>query len=179
MTSRVHPEQVFANEFDAPDLPAGSSKVARVGVALETFIKWITEVPAAVLLVVEVVLLLTNVTCRYALHDPLIWGDELASILFIWLSMLGAVIALRRGEHMRLTMFLAKMPQSRRIFAETLGNFIVMTFVLLLVQIVLGHLITEGKADGWIGVHVPLAFVIVALAVSMSIRGAQVRRRSA
>ncbi|MEZ0605427.1 TRAP transporter large permease subunit [Paraburkholderia sp. IW21] len=134
MTSRVHPEQVFANEFAAPDLPAGSSKVVRVGVALETFIKWITEVPAAVLLVVEVVLLLTNVTCRYVLHDPLIWGDELASILFIWLSMLGAVIALRRGEHMRLTMFLAKMPQSRRIFAETLGNFIVMTFVLLLVQ---------------------------------------------
>ncbi|BFG80107.1 TRAP transporter large permease subunit [Paraburkholderia terrae] len=145
MTSRVHPEQVFANEFDAPDLPAGSSKVARVGVALETFIKWITEVPAAVLLVLEVVLLLTNVTCRYALHDPLIWGDELASILFIWLSMLGAVIALRRGEHMRLTMFLAKMPQSRRIFAETLGNFIVMTFVLLLVQPA-----TQWAMDEWI-----------------------------
>jgi tripartite ATP-independent transporter DctM subunit len=145
MTSQVHPEQVFANEFDAPDLPAGSSKVARVGVALETFIKWITEVPAAVLLVVEVVLLLTNVTCRYALQDPLIWGDELASILFIWLSMLGAVIALRRGEHMRLTMFLAKMPQSRRIFAETLGNVIVMTFVLLLVQPA-----TEWAMDEWI-----------------------------
>ena len=145
MTYRVHPEQVFANEFDASDLPAGSSKVARVGVALETFIKWITEVPAAVLLVLEVVLLLTNVTCRYALHDPLIWGDELASILFIWLSMLGAVIALRRGEHMRLTMFLAKMPQSRRIFAETLGNFIVMTFVLLLVQPA-----TQWAMDEWI-----------------------------
>ncbi len=29
------------------------------------------------------------------------WSDELASILFLWLSMLGAVIALRRGEHMR------------------------------------------------------------------------------
>ena len=34
---------------------------------------------------------------------PLIWSDELASILFLWLAMLGAVIALRRGEHMRLT----------------------------------------------------------------------------
>jgi cell division protein FtsW (lipid II flippase) len=52
-------------------------------------------------------------------------------------------------------------------------------FVLLLVQTVLGHLITEGKADGWIGVHVPLAFVIVALAVWLAVRGAQVRRRSA
>jgi len=52
-------------------------------------------------------------------------------------------------------------------------------FVLLLVQTVLGHLITEGKADGWIGVHVPLAFVVVALAVWLAVRGAQVRRRSA
>jgi lipopolysaccharide export LptBFGC system permease protein LptF len=52
-------------------------------------------------------------------------------------------------------------------------------FVLLILQTVLGHLITEGEADGWIGVHVPLAFVIVALAVWLSVRGAQVRRRSA
>ena len=52
-------------------------------------------------------------------------------------------------------------------------------FVLLIVQTVLGHLITEGEADGWIGVHVPLAFVIVALAVWLAVRGAQVRRRSA
>lgn len=52
-------------------------------------------------------------------------------------------------------------------------------FVLLLVQTVLGHLITDAKADGWIAVHVPLAFVIVALAVWLAVRGAQVRRRSA
>jgi len=52
-------------------------------------------------------------------------------------------------------------------------------FVLLILQTVLGHLITEGEADGWIGVHVPLAFVIVALAVWLAVRGAQVRRRTA
>ncbi|WP_429334555.1 TRAP transporter large permease subunit [Paraburkholderia sp. 35.1] len=110
------------------------SKVVRVASTLETAIKWITEVPAALLLVAEVVLLLTNVTCRYVLQDPLIWGDELASILFIWLSMLGAVVALQRGEHMRLTMFVARMSPQNRAFAETVGNFIVMTFVLLLVR---------------------------------------------
>ncbi|WP_425606000.1 TRAP transporter large permease subunit [Paraburkholderia sejongensis] len=110
------------------------SKVVRVGSALETAIKWITEVPAALLLVAEVVLLLTNVFCRYVLQQPLIWGDELASILFIWLSMLGAVVALRRGEHLRLTMFVARMSPQNRAFAQTLGNFIVMTFVLLLVR---------------------------------------------
>jgi hypothetical protein len=52
-------------------------------------------------------------------------------------------------------------------------------FVLLLVQTMLGHLITDAEADGWIGVHVPLAFVIVGLAVWLAVRGAQVRRRGA
>ncbi|MGF6786921.1 tripartite ATP-independent transporter DctM subunit [Paraburkholderia sp. 35.1] len=134
MTSRVHPEQVFAHDMGAPKDRHAVSKVVRVASTLETAIKWITEVPAALLLVAEVVLLLTNVTCRYVLQDPLIWGDELASILFIWLSMLGAVVALQRGEHMRLTMFVARMSPQNRAFAETVGNFIVMTFVLLLVR---------------------------------------------
>jgi len=52
-------------------------------------------------------------------------------------------------------------------------------FVLLLVQVMLGHLITDAESDGLIGVHVPLAVVIVGLAVWLSVRGAQVRRRSA
>ena len=41
------------------------------------------------------------------LHRPLIWSDELASILFLWLAMLGAVVAFRRGEHMRMTALVA------------------------------------------------------------------------
>ncbi len=49
-------------------------------------------------------------------------------------------------------------------------------FVLLVVQTVLGYLITDGKQDGWIGVHVPLAFVIFGIAIWLSIRGALARR---
>jgi tripartite ATP-independent transporter DctM subunit len=40
---------------------------------------------------------------RYVLHHALVWTDELATIIMLWLSMLGAVIAWRRSEHMRLT----------------------------------------------------------------------------
>ena len=52
-------------------------------------------------------------------------------------------------------------------------------FVLLLVQTVLGHLITDVEADGLIAVHVPVALLVFGLAVWLSIRGAAVRRRSA
>jgi len=37
------------------------------------------------------------VTSRYFFHQPLIWSDELASILFLWLAMLGAAVAFRRA----------------------------------------------------------------------------------
>ena len=39
---------------------------------------------------------------RYVFRQPFVWSDELASILFLWLAMLGAVVAFRRGEHMRM-----------------------------------------------------------------------------
>ena len=61
------------------------------------------RIPAAFLLVAEIVILFAGVVARYVLRSPLVWSDELASILFLWLAMLGAVVAFRRGEHMRMT----------------------------------------------------------------------------
>ncbi len=48
--------------------------------------------------------------------------------------------------------------------------------VLTIVQMVIGHLITDEEQDGWIGVHVPLAFVIFGLTGWLAIRSASLRR---
>jgi tripartite ATP-independent transporter DctM subunit len=66
----------------------------------------IVEPLAALLLLVEVVILGGGVFMRYVLHNPLIWSDELAGILMLWLSMLGAVIAYRRNAHIRVSAFI-------------------------------------------------------------------------
>ncbi|HSW19796.1 MAG TPA: TRAP transporter large permease subunit, partial [Ramlibacter sp.] len=100
---------------------------------VESALKWVTDVPAALLLVVEVVALLANVIWRYVLNAPLTWGEEFASLCFLWLAMFGAVIALRRGEHMRLTTFIARYPPRMREFLETFGEALVLAFLLLLV----------------------------------------------
>jgi tripartite ATP-independent transporter DctM subunit len=123
--------QLDAGRLPMLPAPTAPGRVARLGYALEYMIKCGTEVPAALLLVAEVLLLLLNVTCRY-LQQPLTWADELSSLLFIWLAMLGAVIALRRGQHMRLTTLVAKMAPARKAFFDTFGNVIVVAFVLLL-----------------------------------------------
>lgn len=81
----------------------------------------VIEAIAAALVLVEIVVLFTGVVARYAFHAPLVWSDELASIFFLWLSMLGAVVALRRGEHMRMTAVVGKVSPSARRMLEALA----------------------------------------------------------
>ena len=80
---------------------------------LNSIVGMLAEVPAAILVVAEVVVLLMGVIWRYVLHHPLVWSDELASILFLWLAMLGSVVALRRGEHMRMTAIVGMLPHNK------------------------------------------------------------------
>ena len=87
----------------------------------ERALGWAVEVPAAALVLADIAVLFAGVVARYVLHDPLLWSDELASILFLWLAMLGAVVALRRGEHMRMTALVSKLDSSRRALLEAVA----------------------------------------------------------
>ena len=87
---------------------AVSPRRRSLAASCEAWLAAMVEVPAAVLVVAEIVILFAGVVARYGLRQPLIWSDELASILFLWLAMLGSVIALQRSEHMRLTAVMAR-----------------------------------------------------------------------
>lgn len=40
-----------------------------------------------------------NVFCRFVLNESLYWGDEVAQILLVWLTFLGAAVAVRENQH--------------------------------------------------------------------------------
>ena len=56
------------------------------------------EASTAALVVAEIVILFVGILARYVFHRPLVWSDELASILFLWLAVLGSALAFRRGR---------------------------------------------------------------------------------
>ncbi|HEX4365786.1 MAG TPA: TRAP transporter large permease subunit, partial [Rhodopila sp.] len=100
---------------------------------IEILLRLAAEIPAAILVVAEVVVLFAGVVARYVLHAPLIWTDELASILFLWLAMLGSVIALQRAEHMRLTAIAGGLSPAGRARTDALAAAAVATFLLMIV----------------------------------------------
>ena len=91
----------------------------------------VVESVTALLVLVEIVVLFSGVTTRYVFHKPLVWSDELASILFLWLSMLGAVVALRRGEHMRMTALVDNLQPAARALLDMLATVASLTFLAL------------------------------------------------
>jgi tripartite ATP-independent transporter DctM subunit len=108
-------------------------RLAAIVFHLDRAIGWISEVPAAILVALEMVVLFAGVVARYVFNAPLTWSDELASILFLWLAMLGAVIALRRGEHMRLTTLVNRVPPNARVWVNLFARLVVIAFVLEIV----------------------------------------------
>jgi len=88
---------------------AGLKGVGATLRAIDGIVDRLTQGIAAFLVLAEIVILFAGVVWRYLLNDPLIWGDELAGSLFLWLVSLGAVIALRRGEHMRMTVVVGRL----------------------------------------------------------------------
>ncbi|AWK89741.1 TRAP transporter large permease subunit [Azospirillum thermophilum] len=103
----------------------------------------VVEGVAALLVLVEIIVLLAGVTTRYVFHAPLVWSDELASILFLWLSMLGAVVALQRSAHMRMTGMLGLFGARARPLLEAMAVTAPIAFLLLILYPTLDYAIEE------------------------------------
>ncbi|MBY0611528.1 MAG: TRAP transporter large permease subunit [Beijerinckiaceae bacterium] len=121
--------------FDAGSPSAGSRGRGAFSLAgLDAALRVTVESAAALLVLAEIAILFAGVVSRYLVHRPLIWSDELASILFLWLAMLGAVIAFQRGEHMRMTALVSRASPRLRAMLECFAISAALGFLLLVLE---------------------------------------------
>ena len=76
--------------------------------ALLTFV----ERTAASLLAIDVVVVFVSVICRYFLHEPLHWAEEVARSLMVMQVFLGAATVLGRSNHAGIDLFLRLLPDN-------------------------------------------------------------------
>ncbi|MFY3899508.1 TRAP transporter large permease subunit [Achromobacter xylosoxidans] len=153
----------------APALPA--HPLRRAGEALDAALGGLIELAAAAIVLIEILVLFAGVVARYVFHSPLVWSDELASILFLWLSMLGAVVALRRGEHMRMTALVNHIGPARRaqLEAGALAASLAFLFLILAPAIEYAHeehfIITPALklSNAWRAAAIPVGMGLMAV----------------
>ncbi len=144
--------------------------MASRGARLESALATLVEIPAALLVAAEIIVLFAGVVARFVLHQPLIWSDELSSILFLWLAMLGSVIAVHRGEHMRMTALVSKVTPARRAFLDVLAVAAPLAFLVLVGWPAYEYAIEEaaittpalGLPNVWRAAALPVGIVLMA-----------------
>ena len=136
--------------------------------AVDRAIGAVVEPVAAFLVLVEVAILAAGVFTRYVLRQPLSWTDELATILLLWLAMLGAVVAYRRSEHIRLSVVLRKCSPARRALLETISSVITAIFVLELMPASIAYFGQE-QIDLSPALSIPQSYVVLAVIVGLAL----------
>ena len=150
-------EQTFNMDasLTAMNVPPAGSKAFRIVIR-------VIEAVSALLLVALIGLLLTSVFYRYVLGTPIIFSDELSSLLFLWVVMLGSVIAIDRGEHLRLAVVLNAVKPRVREFMEAVGMVAVGAFLIALLPPALEHVAFEADVAS-IGLGISMAYRVAGI----------------
>ena len=73
-----------------------------------------TEVILVIVLSAMAVVVFLQVIFRYVLNLPLFWTEEFARYCLVWCSLLGSAVAVKRGQHIAVTLFLERFPSALR-----------------------------------------------------------------
>ena len=87
---------------------------------------------AAIMLIIIACAVFYAVTLRYVFNEPPLWADEAPRVFFLWMTYLGIAVATRRGQNIRVTHFIDKVPPKARAIIESIMHLLVLVMLVAL-----------------------------------------------
>jgi TRAP-type C4-dicarboxylate transport system permease small subunit len=141
-----------------------ASLLDRISNGLNEVVKYL----AAVLLASMTIIVFLQVLFRYVLNHPLDWSEELGSFAFVWASLLGASIGLKRRENPRLDLIVNLFPRKMQRTIEELYNLAIL-FLLAVLFIYGARLTLSMKSQLTAALEYSVSFVYAVLPISAAI----------
>lgn len=80
-----------------------------------------------------VAMVFANVVSRYIWNYSYIWAEELSQYLMVWITFLGAGLALREGRHVAVELLQDRLSSKTRLATRHLVAFLIIAFLVVLV----------------------------------------------
>ena len=93
--------------------------------AIEVFCRAI-EILIAACLAVMVVMVFGNVVLRYAFNSGIVVSEELSRWLFLWVTFLGAIVALKEHAHLGSDFLISRLPVGGKKVCLVLGHLLML-----------------------------------------------------
>ena len=87
---------------------------------------------AGISLVILIIVTFGGVIMRYFLGNPIIWGEEVQLLCFVWTVFFGAGAAFRTGSHVAIDVVVDMFPNKIKRTIEIMGYFVVVIVLLFL-----------------------------------------------
>lgn len=123
-----------------------------------------TEILIAILLAVMSIVIFMQVVYRYVFHASLPWSEELGRYILVYLTFLGASVAVKRNSHIGVEMVVKLLPRSIAKVLEWVANAI--SFVFFAILIVYGSKVVKITMTQLSpAMHVKMGYIYMAVVI--------------
>jgi TRAP-type C4-dicarboxylate transport system permease small subunit len=123
------------------------------------------------------VLVFLQVITRYVLEYPLDWPEEAARFVFVWVALLGAVLALRRASHFSISALTTRLPVPAARGLALLLRVVLLAFLIAVAWLGLDAALRVREQESaamevsmtWGYAAVPVGFALLALEMARAL----------
>ena len=93
-----------------------------------------TQIVVALLLVTMFAVIMWEVITRHLFARPAFWTEEFARYCLVWASLLGAAVAMKRGQHLAVTICMEHLPPGlRRVLSVVARVSVIVILIVIMV----------------------------------------------
>jgi TRAP-type C4-dicarboxylate transport system permease small subunit len=102
--------------------------LARIDVLLDRTLYYLSSL----LLIAIATSVMYTVLARYLFNAAPLWAEDVPRVFFLWMTYLGIAVATRRGQNIRVTFFVEKMPLRARFYLDVFMHVCVLAMLISL-----------------------------------------------
>lgn len=141
--------------------------LTRIDVLLDRTLYYLSSL----LLIAIATSVMYTVLARYLFNAAPLWAEDVPRVFFLWMTYLGIAVATRRGQNIRVTFFIEKMPPRPRFFLDMFMHVCVLAMLIALLWYVWpwidinlgGTMLSTGWSDAVKWFPLPVGTVLMLL----------------
>lgn len=118
-----------------------------------------------IMMMIMVAVIFLQVVARYLLHNSLSWSEEVGRYLFVWITFIGAALAVRKHAHVALDSFVKLCPPGVQKIMFIIGHLAMLCLALTMVRA--GVLMLDlGKRQVSAALQLPMIYIYIIIPVA-------------
>ncbi|MDR1242765.1 MAG: TRAP transporter small permease [Deltaproteobacteria bacterium] len=113
---------------------------------------------------IMVLVMLYQIVLRYCFSSANVWAEELTRFIFVWVTTLGASVAIRRNVHLRVDLVVDFLKPRPRFILQIITYTLILLFLIYLFQLGV-DLMSRTMINKSAGLRLPMAYPYAAIPV--------------